>query len=115
MPLDYSEKISRMAKRVTRLSEKMGKIELDPKGFFIILVQNEQIVIEHFKGRWENGQLLTGSADYIIEGTSAEKLCHTILDAGLISDLKHGAYLGRELQKAENALKNKKKYIQDSD
>ncbi len=114
MPSNYSEKISKMSKRLTKISEKKGKIHLDPHGFFIIHV-NEKIVVEHYKGKYVEGKFASGTADYIIEGKSAENLCHTIIEEGLISDLKHAAYLGRELQKAERALKEKTKYTQDSD
>ena len=93
--------------------EKLPKFVPDPRGFFVILVSEGKIIVEHFNASYYHGQLASGSSDLIISGTSAEKLCHTIISRELVSDLRHAAYLGRELAKAENCLKSGKKYVQD--
>jgi dihydropteroate synthase-like protein len=47
------------------------------------------------------------------QGTSAEKIYKEILSRGIIKNLAHAAYLGKELAKAEIALKLGREYIQD--
>jgi len=118
MPYEYIEKIGKMAKqkRLERIAEsEQHAFESDPRGFFVIRIDAERglIVLEHYKERYEHKALVSGSADLIIEGKSAERLCHTIVQRGLVSRLEHACYLGRELQKAEAALREGKKYAQD--
>ena len=50
-----------------------------------------------------------------ITGGSAEEIYNEILIRGLTKDVFHAAYLGRELSKAENALRLGKEYVQDMD
>ena len=79
----------------------------DEKGFFIILVDHDkkEIVCEHYSN---DHKLL-----HIIKGKNAEEICATIARLNLVSRLDHAAYLGRELQKAEIALKKNLIYEQD--
>ena len=98
-------------------AEKNKRLEFDRNGFFIIIVDRDKckIVVEHYQNV-ERGKVLgTGRLDKIIEGTNAEEICHTIINQGFVSRLEHAAYLGRELQKAETALKNKLPYGQDEE
>ena len=80
----------------------------DPKGFFVIRIENEKIVVEHYKRAKMKLNL-------IIEGGEGESIYHTIVDKGLLSLCTHGFYLGMELAKAEHCLKNKKHYVQDGE
>ncbi len=73
----------------------------DPKGCFRISLQDEKIVAKHEK---------EGIA---ITGTSAKAIFDTIQDLGFVSLTEHAAYLGRELMKAELALKLGRSYMQD--
>ena len=50
-----------------------------------------------------------------ITGRSAAEVYNEILARGLTKDPSHAAYLGRELSKAENALRLAKEYVQDQD
>ena len=50
----------------------------------------------------------------IFKGISAEKLYNKIILMKLVSRFDHAAYLGKELAKAEIALKTGKQYIQDN-
>jgi tetrahydromethanopterin S-methyltransferase subunit A len=80
----------------------------DPTGFFLIFVEraSRTLRVEHYsRGR----QLLR-----IVEGRNAEELCHTLLRRGLVTELAHAAYLGRELARAEDALHLGLHYEQDS-
>ena len=73
----------------------------DPKGDFIIWVADDSIVCKHEK--------------LCVVGKSAKEIVDTILANDLVSRLDHAAYLGRELKKAEIAMKLKKNYVQDQE
>jgi len=73
--------------------------EMDPKGCFRIRTAEGRIVAEHDK--------------VSIAGDSATDLLNTIISRGLVTRLDHAGYLGRELQKAEEALKIGRSYSQD--
>ncbi|MEF8835656.1 MAG: DUF4346 domain-containing protein, partial [Candidatus Thermoplasmatota archaeon] len=82
-------------------------------GFFVITVKDE-IIVEHYLNVQKEGKLEveTGKLNKIITGKSAKAICDTIVREKLVSRLDHAAYLGRELQKAEIALKNDLEYEQ---
>ncbi len=81
----------------------------DPKGYFIIHLNRErqEIIVEHHD--------INGRITKIIAGKKADDLYHTIVREGLVSRLEHAAYLGRELAKAQLAIKKNLDYVQDSD
>ena len=83
-------------------------LKLDTAGFFIILPQRETgiILCEHYEN---NGRLA-----HIIEGRQAALIASTVVERGLITLLDHAVYLGRELAKAEIALKTGVEYEQDA-
>ncbi len=77
--------------------------------FFTILVdrQNKRIVVEYYtKDKKLNKR---------ISGTKAEVIAGTIVRLGLVKGLYHAAYLGKELKKAEIALRLGKDYEQDKE
>ena len=77
-------------------------------GFFIVLPQPQTgiIICEHY----ENG----GRLAHVIEGRQGALIAATIVERGLVTQLDHAAYLGRELQKAEAALSAGIAYEQDA-
>ncbi|MFW6110009.1 MAG: DUF4346 domain-containing protein [Patescibacteria group bacterium] len=82
----------------------------DPRGNFLISVKGEQILATHLSPQGIELQ------KFSINGKTkkaAVKLCQEIIGELAISDLNHAADLGRELAKAETAVKNGLKYIQD--
>ncbi len=79
----------------------------DPMGFFTILVSDGMVSVEHYSNQ---KKLLRK-----IRGKSAKDICKKILDMGLVSRHDHAAYLGKELQKAELALRRGLQYEQDKD
>lgn len=102
-------------KEIERIkAEKNEMMEFDEKGFFVITLGDNKITVEHYLNVQKEGELKieTGSLNKIIEGRSAKAICDTIVREGLISRLDHAAYLGRELQKAEMALKHDLEYEQ---
>ena len=92
----------------------MPEFKFDENGFFVILIDRDKnkIVVEHYNYVKDKNLIKTGKINQVVEGTDAEELCKKIIEKGLLSRLDHASYLGRELQKAENALKNDSEYIQ---
>jgi tetrahydromethanopterin S-methyltransferase subunit A len=84
------------------------KMTLDPCGYFVIYVDRERklLVMEHYGNK--------GALNFIIEGATGPELYFPAIDRGLISRLDHAAYLGRELDRAELALKTGLEYVQDT-
>lgn len=95
----------------------MTTFEFDKKGFFIILVDHnkKKIIIEHYNYVKDNKLIKTGKINQVLEGTKAEELYKEIIKRGLLSRLDHASYLGKELQKAEQALKHGLEYTQDEE
>lgn len=84
------------------------RLQLDRAGFFIVLPQPQKgiIICEHYEN---NGRLA-----HIIEGQRAALIAATVVERGLVTQLDHAAYLGRELAKAEAALLSGVAYEQDA-
>ncbi|MBO3768063.1 MAG: thymidylate synthase [Thermoproteota archaeon] len=78
----------------------------DPRGFFVIKIENNEILVEH---RLKDGR----KTKYEFRGKNAEELYRRILNENLVSRLDHAAYLGKELTRAEIALREGKPYVQD--
>ncbi len=117
------------------LDDKLSKrkIELDPQGYFLIKIEplTNELILEHYlnnidnKGRAidpESGELIgcktkrSNQANKIFRGKSAKEVGIQISEGSTpfpISRLDHAIYLGRELQRAEQCLKNGDQYIQD--
>ncbi|AIY89220.1 dihydropteroate synthase-like protein [Geoglobus acetivorans] len=80
-------------------AEKSERFVRDPAGDFRIWVSGNRIVCSHEKA--------------VVTGKDAKSIIDTILRLNLVTRLDHAAYLGRELKKAEMALKLGKNYVQD--
>ncbi|HJW97268.1 MAG TPA: DUF4346 domain-containing protein [archaeon] len=80
----------------------------DHKGYFTIHLNREkgEIAVHHHD--------INGRITKVIAGKRAEEIYHTVVREGLVSRLEHAAYLGRELAKAELALKKNLDYVQDN-
>jgi len=81
--------------------------EVDPKGFFIINVNasKSQISVEHYSTDRRLQRVITGQR--------AEDLYKKINALNLVSLHAHASYMGKELSKAETALREGKEYIQE--
>jgi len=79
--------------------------EMDPRGNFVIEVVGDEILVKHVD---TEGMFLQD-----FRGKSAKELRDKI--GRFVSDPVHGIYLGAELYRAEQALKNKTEFIQDSE
>ena len=122
-------------KSINLLDDKLSKrqIELDPKGYFLIKVEplTNELIIEHYlnnidtQGRAidpESGELIgcktksSKQPSNIYRGKSAKEVGIQISEGHgpfPISRLDHAIYIGRELQRAEQCLRNGQQYIQD--
>jgi tetrahydromethanopterin S-methyltransferase subunit A len=80
----------------------------DPAGYFVVYVDRARQLLsfEHFRN--------DGVLDAVIEGKTAPELYSPVVEKGLVSRLDHAAYLGRELARAEQALKSGEPFIQDA-
>ena len=81
--------------------------EYDPAGYFVIALDrpNTRLLVHHYDQRH---RLLR-----TIEGTTAQAVSQTIVRLNLATLPAHVAYLGRELTKAELAVRNGLHYEQD--
>jgi tetrahydromethanopterin S-methyltransferase subunit A len=84
------------------------QLRLDRAGFFIVIPQPQKglIVCEHYEN--------SGRLAHVIEGRQAALIAATAVERGLVTQLDHAAYLGRELAKAEVALSTNTVYEQDA-
>ena len=81
------------------------KVRLDPMGYFRITLDGKEILVEH---RFEDVTL----REY--RGRKASVLAAPDRPGrGPVSDINHAIYLGRQLAKAEMALKDGREFVQD--
>jgi len=102
----YENKWGESEKILRAYHKKTIPFTIDPLGYFIINVK-DKIEIQHYTTKDQKTQ-------YFFVGDNAEEMIKHIIAANIISKLSHAAYLSRELHKAEVALKNNTKYIQDA-
>ena len=83
-------------------------LELDEGGWFRIEVDREEgaLVAVHYTE--------PGKPHLVVKGRDARDVYQTIFRRGLVRQYDHAAYLGKELMKAELALKLGRSYVQDS-
>ena len=130
--LDLKEDLIRSIKL---LDDQLSKrqIELDQKGYFLIRIEplTNELIVEHYlnnidnKGRAidpDSGEpigcktKITRQPSNIFRGKSAKEVGIQISEGHgpfPISRLDHAIYIGRELQRAEQCLRNGEQYIQD--
>jgi dihydropteroate synthase-like protein len=90
-PLDYDTSVT--------AQEMPGDIKYDPKGNFRIGIEGDRIVA-----------VIHGKA---VQGTRWQDILSTILSQGDVSLMDHAGYLGRELYKAELAIRYGRSFEQD--
>lgn len=88
-------------------------VKLDPKGFFVIELDKQQIRVEYYSNVYRKKGIASGKLEKVFIGEKADALSDTIANHVIGLRPEHYCYLGRELQKAESTLKNNKKYIQN--
>jgi thymidylate synthase len=104
----FSHSISIDPKELDRALAVVGKrrwkMRLDPQGYFRVTLDGKEILVEH---RFEDVTL----KEY--RGRTAIVLQHQIARDLAVSDINHAMYLGRQLARAELALKEGREFIQD--
>ncbi|XOB40485.1 MAG: tetrahydromethanopterin S-methyltransferase subunit A [Candidatus Nealsonbacteria bacterium] len=99
-------------KKTEEIEAKPAKWIADPKGYFVISLNNERtkIMVDHY---------IKGEINKRIIGKNAKEICDTIARLKLIGEfeqsLEHSMYLGRELEKAEIALRENLDFEQDKE
>jgi len=89
------------------LRHKEMSFRADRAGYFTIALQNQEIVVQHC--------LIDGrKTKYRFSGKDAQELYKKILQENLVSQFDHAAYLGAELTRAEECLKNNREYAQEA-
>lgn len=87
------------------------KWHLDPAGCFKIEITDGMLQ----NGKFCPGKIIARHNERSIAGATAKEVLDTIIKLGLVSRHDHAAYLGRELMKAELALKFRRSYSQDDE
>jgi dihydropteroate synthase len=81
------------------------RLNLDPKGLFVVSVKGDLIRVEY---RSNAGELLQ-----VFEGKNGEDLYREISNNDIFSFFVHSAYLGYQISKAEGCIRQGVPYVQD--
>jgi len=87
-------------------------VVLDPGGFFVIEVYENGIRTEYYSNVYKNKRIVSGRLEKVFTGAKADALSDSIASHVPRLRPEHYMYLGRELQKAQHAFEQKKKYVQ---
>lgn len=104
-----SSEVKNIGKLVKASYNEAKEWKMDPKGYFLIRIDRKNRLIE--AGHCTERNII----DMKIAGKNATEIFNTIIRENLVSSLQHAAYLGKELYKAELALKRKLDYVQDKE
>ncbi|MCG7848018.1 MAG: dihydropteroate synthase-like protein [ANME-2 cluster archaeon] len=83
----------------------------DPAGSFSINISRSSLK----DGVVEKGRIIARHTKYTIVGDNAKEIMDSAIELGLVSRLDHAGYLGKELMRAELALKLGRSYAQDDE
>ncbi len=87
-------------------------VVLDPNGFFVIELFKSGIRVEYYSNVYKEKRIVSGHLKKVFTGRKADALSDTIARHVPTLLPEHYLYLGRELQKAQLAFEQKKKYVQ---
>ena len=84
------------------------QFEQDRNGYFVVSVDTDagEVVVEH---RLNDGR----PSGYVFRGKESQELYRRVMNENLITKFDHAAYVGQEIAKAEIAMRENKKYVQD--
>ena len=79
----------------------------DQKGYFTVkpFFSRKKVFVRYYDSK--------NTLKYTFAGINTSQIIQSIIERKLISRLDHAAYLGKEIEKAVIALKNKLNYVQD--
>lgn len=85
-----------------------GPLKLDPAGYFVIypVAKTSMIAVEHYRN--------DGTLNHVLEGVAPADLYVTAIKLGLVTQLDHAAYLGKELERAWLSLRYGMTFLQDA-
>lgn len=88
-------------------AEEPATLVLDSAGYVVVHASTatEMLVAEHYTTQ--------GVLDCIVEGATPSAVVGALIDRELITRMEHAAYLGQELARAERALRDGARYVQD--
>ncbi|HEX4824305.1 MAG TPA: DUF4346 domain-containing protein [Candidatus Polarisedimenticolaceae bacterium] len=100
-PLDLSTAVPIVA------ASEPDRLVLDPAGYVVIHgdARTQALVAEHYTNQ--------GVLDLIVDGATPARVMAALIERGLVTRLDHAAYLGQELARAERALRDGARYVQD--
>ena len=106
----------KIEKRITAKYHKIKDWIMDPKGYFLIMIDKEKKLLRvgYCKFRKSENKSVNDMVS-IVSGKTAIEIVNTLIRNKYISSLQHAADMGIELCKAELALRYKLDYIQDKD
>ena len=106
----------RIKNRIVAKYHKIKDWKMDPKGYFLIAVDNQEKCIKVGYCKFTKlGNNPVNDMVAEVKGETAIEIVNTLIREEYISTLQHAADMGIELHKAELSLKHGFKYIQDKD
>ena len=106
----------KIKKRLVAKYHKIKDWKMDPKGYFLILVDKKKKIIRVGYCKFARlGNSITNDMVAEIKGKTAIEIVNTLIREKFISTLQHAADMGIELHKAELSLRYGFKYTQDKE
>ena len=106
----------KIKKRLVARYHKIKDWKMDPKGYFLIRVDEKKKIIQVGYCKFTRlGNSPINDMVAVVKGKMAIEIVNTLIREKFISTLQHAADMGIELHKAELSLKYGLKYIQDKD
>ena len=106
----------KIKKRLVAKYHKIKDWKMDPKGYFLIVVNRKKNFIQVGYCKFTRlGNAPINDMVAIVKGQTAIEIVNTLIREKFISTLQHAADMGIELHKAELSLKYNLRYIQDKD
>ena len=106
----------KIEKRIVAKYDKIKDWVMDPKGYFLIGIDRENSLLRVGYCKFKKlGNDPVNDMVAEVTGKTAIEIINTLINEKFISSLQHAGDMGIELCKAELALKNNLKYIQDQD
>jgi dihydropteroate synthase len=106
----------KIEKRIKARYDKIKDWVMDPKGYFLIAIDKKSNLLRVGYCKFKKlGNAVENDLVAEITGKTAIEIVNTLIREKYISSLQHAGDMGIELCKAELALKNNLKYIQDKD
>jgi len=106
----------KIEKRIKARYDKIKDWVMDSKGYFLIAIDKKNNLLRVGYCKFTKlGSSVENDLVAEITGKTAIEIVNTLIREKYISSLQHAGDMGIELCKAELALKNNLKYIQDQD